>query len=1794
MKGYDIRRKCLIDAWYKRFDGDEMNIFIPQSLQTQLELEEIACVERQIITPTTSKTIVGVVQDGLLGAYNLTSPTVRIDWRTAMNIMSYTSLDDFSAIKKNKDCAGTELYSLILPPGISVSRATIKIKNGQLVDGRLSKEMLGSKKKNNLIQLIWDGYGVEDTKNFIDNTQRLVNNFNLWHGFSVGINDTNIHKDVYSQIDKMFQTKDLQVEHIITETENNPDFMNQEMFEHRIFSELNIIRDDVSKLIMANLGANNGFNIMATSGSKGDATTIVQMMGCLGMQAFEGKLMPKKYNGRTSAYFFQNDDRGASRGLIRQSFIKGMEFPGFVFHLSASRLGLIEQAVKSVTGDTQIVIQENEETKCVAIGEWIDKLMDENKDKIEHIDKHNQDLLKLTHKVYIPTCDNEGKTSWGLLTDITRHETTEYLYEVETYGGRKVTVADSKSLLIWNDSKEEFEPVLSSKVTIDDCVPVTMDLQDPPNVRRYIDMVNYFPKTKCTANAKGYKNTRDKKKAELEKSEHEESESESEEDIRPKKKISKKVVKEESSESEEEKLKTKLKISNKDAKTEKQEEIKEAKDKPLDKTSGQRYLYGTDFYLAEKMTKEEIKGKRQTTPGWWEKHNGLEFTVPYWRAADLLRATSGRSSVKSIKSGFIYPFSKSREVGLPEKFELNRENGVFIGLYIAQGNSDPDDSGYVQITDEDKDVQKFVEKWFDKLNIKHKHNVREMMTGENKDIKGTTQDIRGWSTMLGKFLEKLVGKGSRNKYVPDEAFDAPKEFIIGLLDGYFSGDGHVRDNSITACSASRKLIEGVSFLCSRLGIVGRVTTTYQKENNLGTKDIAPMHILDIRGQFAKSFKRQIKLTKGYKNTKLQQNKFSDKYKYFEEQEDVVLDKIIKINKIKGDKKKFLYDVTVPSTLIFQIKNGINCQDTAETGYTQRKLIKSMEDIMIKYDGTVRSANDGIIQFIYGDSGADTTKQYEYALKLIEMSNEELKTKIKFTSDELKNVKGFSEEENKNLYEKVKAMRDFIRDVVRKARMNYIVLVTNFMLPVNLNRIIDTVHGNPELKDSEKPTPKYIIDKLEDLLDNRRTTILCMSQKEREDKNSFKMKDESTHKKVFHCALYDALGPKRVLFDLNLNKKQFDTIVEEISASFKKNIVEPGEMAGIIAAQSTGEPLTQLTLNSVDWKEKIIIIDKKSEKEIIVKIGEFIDNFMNNESDKVQHKGNNLEYEMGDIHYLDVNEYELYIKSVNEDGKVSNKKIEGLTKHLVINKDGSSKVLKVTTSKGLSVVATRGESFLTLKDNKIVVTRGDELQLSSMLPIELETNTKFNDVYMDDIVSIEEVDPTCKYVYDITVEDTRTFCLANGHYCFDSFHHAGISSIGATLQGVPRMKELLSVSKKPKTPQMVIYLTDEFMANKDMAHKIASQIKHTTLGDIRGRISVYYDPFPNGKNSIMQQDNVKQVFFQHKGSKTGCQADINGLPFLMRIEIDREKMLDKEVNLLEIKSKFCSWWETRFADAKTMKKEEKKVITKITQLAVLSNSDNDKQPVIHIRFNAKDVDKDKFDLTTMTQFISYIIDKFELKGISFVDDITAVQEERILTFNPESGTIDKNAQWVIYVAGVNLKDIRYLIGVDLSKTISNHVMEIYETFGIEIARAVLLREVANAYERAGGEVNYQHISMIVDQMTSTGSINSVDRHGMNKSDSDPLSRASFEKTVEQLLTAAVYGETDHMKGVSSRIMIGAVAKGGTGFPELELDTEMIEKSEYVEESDYTRPVEINKGTLAGDIVNKKIEGIFIPM
>jgi DNA-directed RNA polymerase II subunit RPB1 len=366
--------------------------------------------------------------------------------------------------------------------------------------------------------------------------------------------------------------------------------------------------------------------------------------------------------------------------------------------------------------------------------------------------------------------------------------------------------------------------------------------------------------------------------------------------------------------------------------------------------------------------------------------------------------------------------------------------------------------------------------------------------------------------------------------------------------------------------------------------------------------------------------------------------------------------------------------------------------------------------------------------------------------------------------------------------------------------------------------------------------------------------------------------------------------------------------------------------------------------------------------------------------------------------------------------------------------------------------------------------------------------------------------------------------------------------------------------------MLIYLSKEYRASREIANKIASHIKYTTIGHIKNKIDIYYDNNPNSEDGFMKSDHIGAPFYTRKASRNSCQVDIENLPWLLRIELSREKMIEKEVTLLEIKSKFCNWWERRHLDSKSMKKEERKVLQKITAVAILSNTDNDKKPVIHIRFNVKDTDKikDPFNTETLNSFIDNIVDTFKLKGLNGIPDIDNIIADRIVTFG-SNDIVDEtqydekdneeqkiSEEFVIYTTGVNLYDIRYIEGIDLNRTLSDDIIEVYETFGIEIARSVLIREIILAYQRAGKHASYQHVSILADIMTMNGYIMSIDRHGVHKSESDPLCKASFEKTVEQLLTAAVFSESDYMRGISARIMAGMVIRGGTGYPVIKVN------------------------------------------
>jgi DNA-directed RNA polymerase beta' subunit/intein/homing endonuclease len=582
------------------------------------------------------------------------------------------------------------------------------------------------------------------------------------------------------------------------------------------------------------------------------------------------------------------------------------------------------------------------------------------------------------------------------------------------------------------------------------------------------------------------------------------------------------------------------------------------------------YVHGTEYNRACRLMKEAQGDKFHIPRGWWEANNGVTFTTPFPSKARLQRATV-RSNVDNILDGCVYPFHAKRDsVRMPDKFDLDYDNGVFIGIYLADGCAH-EVSGKVSIAKEDKGVQDFVKKWFDKFNIKSESLV-QMKEAKGNFNGGFSYTVEGNSTLMARFLRAFVGTLCHNKFVPDVAFNAPIEFVKGIICGYFTGDGTIDKNSVSSISASRRLTEGISMLCTRLGIFGNVSKRQQTSNNLGTEDIKPGYNLDIRSLWGQKFADNIELVMDHKNESLHTAAFTKYHRNFDYQNDVVMDRIVEIYKV--DVKDFpkLYDVTVPSTLNFGIANGMQLQDTSETGYIQRRLIKAMEDAKIYYDQTVRNAAGSVVQFIYGEDGMEGTKIEKQLVPTIDKNIFEidadyhLRTRdpldIHLAPEAMEAMKteGPWAARATAHFEKLLEDRAYLIEQVFRGEKN-----NKVYYPIPFERIIKTVHERAKAVGiADLPTdltPTIILDGIDGIINE-----LMVIQP-----------GQGTFYLELLTRVY--LSPKPLLFKYHMKKDTFAWVLSEVRRYFAEAIASPGEMVGIIAAQSVGEPLSQLTLDS---------------------------------------------------------------------------------------------------------------------------------------------------------------------------------------------------------------------------------------------------------------------------------------------------------------------------------------------------------------------------------------------------------------------------------------------------------------------------------------------------------------------------------------------------------------------------------------------------------------------------------------
>jgi DNA-directed RNA polymerase beta' subunit len=1050
------------------FDGDEMNAHIPQSYEAATELLDIAAVPHQIITPRHAKPVIGIVQDTLVGSYRITRPQISFNRRQFMNMMMWNKRFEGVVPKGEKEVSGRfywtgqQILSQLLPP-INLEMGNgmykddkkeeniVKIQEGVIRQGIFDKDVF-SKPSKGIVHVTYKDYGSKATVDFIDSMQNTIEQFLVYNGFSVGISDLIADDSTRKEMDEIVKKRKTAIESILLQIhmdlfDNNTGKTNQQEFEDRVYTELNKATEEAGKKGLGALSDENRLVAMVRAGSKGSNINIAQMMACVGQQAPEGRRIPYGFTDRTLPHYKKYDDGAEARGFVESSFIDGLSPQEFFFHAMSGREGLIDTAVKSVTGDTKIVVMEGGVTKCVAIGEWIDAHMRKAlKGNVEHFPEENDlEMLQLEDETtFIPTVTPDGKVSWGKVAAVTRHDPGQQLYKVTTLGGRSVIIPESKSLLVWRADTKTFEQMATPDVRPGHCMPVTMNLATPPTICESIPLKNYLSKN--------------------------------------------------------------------------------------------IYLYGTDFQAAQYAVEAAMVDHEHIPAGWWEQHNGKDFTLPYDSKTPFVHTLS-RSKTDNILPGYIYPFTTNHDhARIPDNFLLNNYNGRFIGLFLAEGNVDVK-GGYVAITNNNATICEFIHEWFETQRIRTSEDVKLNAIG------GVTTTIRGYSTILAKFLDVLVGHGAENKHVPAEAFGAHESFITGLLDGYFSGDGMITRNSVEASSASKELVDGIVMLCSRIGIFAKTFQSQLVSNNLGTENILPTYCISIRAHWVNRFAHHVLLTDDVKWSKLMALKVADEHPIFPFQNDVVLDEIVDITPVGVEEYSKLYDLTIPETFTFGLANGLQVYDTADTGYIQRQLVKAMEDLNVQYDGSVRDSRMNLVQFHYGEDGINSTK--------IEIANLGLG---KLSSAEILDTYGMkgSTPELQEFAEAVVEDRRMLIESIQRFKQD-----SPLFSPVNLERVLlnITTTFNLTTEGQTDLTPSHVLEGINKIIERTQP-----------------------YNKLWGALLRFHLAPHKLIKG-GFTTRAFDVACEIILIKNYQANALPGEQVGIIAAQSIGEPSTQMTLNT---------------------------------------------------------------------------------------------------------------------------------------------------------------------------------------------------------------------------------------------------------------------------------------------------------------------------------------------------------------------------------------------------------------------------------------------------------------------------------------------------------------------------------------------------------------------------------------------------------------------------------------
>ncbi|XP_076289845.1 DNA-directed RNA polymerase III subunit RPC1-like [Lasioglossum baleicum] len=394
--------ECVCTPYNADFDGDEMNLHLPQTEEARAEALVLMGNKSNLVTPRNGELLIAATQDFITGGYLLTQKDMFLNKSQASQLAGCLlagndlamsiNLPEPAILKPTMLWTGKQIFSLILKPNNSCNiKANLKtkgraytnneelcindsyviIRNSELIAGSMDKSTLGSGSKQNIFYILLRDWGEDIATIAMWRLARIASFFLMNRGFSIGIGDVTPGQGLLKAKHELLNAGYSKCTEYIHQMEEGrlvcqPGCSEEETLEAMILRELSVIRDHAGKACLKELHPSNSPLVMALSGSKGSFINISQMIACVGQQAISGKRVPNGFEDRALPHFERHSKIPAAKGFVQNSFYSGLTPTEFFFHTMGGREGLVDTAVKTAeTGYMQRRLVKSLEDLCL-------------------------------------------------------------------------------------------------------------------------------------------------------------------------------------------------------------------------------------------------------------------------------------------------------------------------------------------------------------------------------------------------------------------------------------------------------------------------------------------------------------------------------------------------------------------------------------------------------------------------------------------------------------------------------------------------------------------------------------------------------------------------------------------------------------------------------------------------------------------------------------------------------------------------------------------------------------------------------------------------------------------------------------------------------------------------------------------------------------------------------------------------------------------------------------------------------------------------------------------------------------------------------------------------------------------------------------------------------------------------------------------------------------------------------------------------------------------------------------